>query len=280
MKLTYLGTAAAEGIPAIFCRCDVCRRASERGGRNIRTRSQALLDGRILIDFPPDTYWHTVRYGLDLTRISTLLITHVHTDHLYPGDLEMRNAGYAHLPENAPRLTVYGSSDVEPLISAYSRSDAEYPLSFSIRTVSPYQPFSPEEGYEVTALRAGHATPHPYNYLIRRADRALLYAHDTAFPSEEVFEYLKNNHVRLSLVSLDCTFAAAVRDVPSKKHMTFAENVQTRRRLLDDGTADEKTVFVLNHFSHNGGSVLYDDFAPFAAEHGFLTSYDGFEIEF
>ena len=44
MNLTYLGTAAAEGWPGIFCRCEFCERAKRLGGRDIRTRSQALLD--------------------------------------------------------------------------------------------------------------------------------------------------------------------------------------------------------------------------------------------
>ena len=44
MKLQYLGTAAAEGIPAVFCECENCIKSKENGGRNIRTRSQALID--------------------------------------------------------------------------------------------------------------------------------------------------------------------------------------------------------------------------------------------
>ena len=50
MKLTYLGTAAAEGWPAAFCNCDGCRAARRLGGRNIRTRSQALVDDALLLD--------------------------------------------------------------------------------------------------------------------------------------------------------------------------------------------------------------------------------------
>ena len=56
MKLKYLGTAAAEGIPVLFCDCDVCKKSMQLGGRNIRTRSQAIIDNTLLIDFPPDTY--------------------------------------------------------------------------------------------------------------------------------------------------------------------------------------------------------------------------------
>lgn len=61
MKIRYLGTAAAEGWPALFCSCPICTQARERGGKNLRTRTQAVLDGELLIDFPPDTYCHALR---------------------------------------------------------------------------------------------------------------------------------------------------------------------------------------------------------------------------
>ena len=54
MHFQYLGTAAAEGWPAVFCNCPLCKRAALLGGRNIRTRSQALINKDLLIDLPPD----------------------------------------------------------------------------------------------------------------------------------------------------------------------------------------------------------------------------------
>ena len=69
MKILYMGTAAAEGWPALFCSCPICTQARDHGGKNLRTRTQALLDGSLLIDFPPDTYSHALRYGSkELTR--------------------------------------------------------------------------------------------------------------------------------------------------------------------------------------------------------------------
>ena len=69
MKFHFLGTAAAEGIPALFCECAVCKEAREKGGRFIRTRSQALIDDDLLIDFNPDSYMHFLRYGIDAVKI-------------------------------------------------------------------------------------------------------------------------------------------------------------------------------------------------------------------
>ena len=56
MEIQYLGTAAAEGLPALFCDCEICRKARNTGGKEVRTRTQSIVDGKILIDFPPDTY--------------------------------------------------------------------------------------------------------------------------------------------------------------------------------------------------------------------------------
>jgi len=94
MILQYLGTGAAEGWPGMFCACEVCNTARERGGRNIRTRSQALvfankfgegtLDERLLIDLTPDTYLHYLMHNVELNKIGHLIITHSHHDHFLP----------------------------------------------------------------------------------------------------------------------------------------------------------------------------------------------------
>lgn len=60
MKIKYLGTAAYEGIPSLFCRCETCEKSRREGGRNLRSRSQALVDDELLLDFPADTVWHFI----------------------------------------------------------------------------------------------------------------------------------------------------------------------------------------------------------------------------
>ena len=69
MKIKYLGTAAYEGIPSLFCECETCKKARAFKGKNIRTRSQALINDDLLIDFPPDTLVHANTYGIDFQRI-------------------------------------------------------------------------------------------------------------------------------------------------------------------------------------------------------------------
>ena len=36
MKVCYLGTGAAEGIPALFCKCSYCEGVRVRGGKEVR----------------------------------------------------------------------------------------------------------------------------------------------------------------------------------------------------------------------------------------------------
>ena len=107
MKIKFLGTAAAEGIPALYCQCDICKDAWIHKGKNIRTRAQALIDDKILIDFGPDTYAHVLQYEVPLDTIHHVLITHKHSDHFYPADLLFRRPGYASKVEEEP-LHVYG----------------------------------------------------------------------------------------------------------------------------------------------------------------------------
>ena len=88
MKYTFYGTAAAEGIPAIFCECEACNRARKLGGKNIMTRSQSVIDGVLGIDFSADSYLHVINYGMPERDISSYLITHNHMDHFYLDDLD------------------------------------------------------------------------------------------------------------------------------------------------------------------------------------------------
>ena len=96
MKLQFLGTAAAEGMPAIFCNCEHCKEARRLGGKNIRTRSQALVNSDLLIDFPADTYYHFLLNGIEGDLIKNMLITHSHSDHLRAEEFEMRRSPFAH----------------------------------------------------------------------------------------------------------------------------------------------------------------------------------------
>ncbi len=275
MKFRFLGTAAAEGIPALWCRCEACRRSREMGGRAVRTRSQALIDDTLLIDFPADTYKHFLDNRLDLTDVSACLITHSHSDHLYPKDLEMLLPGFSHT-QDGYHMAVYGSDKVgEALAGCIPRLEKTGLASFT--EIRAFEPFS-VGAYTVTALKAIHdINAGPLFYMISDGEKTVLYAHDTHYFADEVWAYFREHGVHFDMVSLDCTNACL--PLTYVGHMGLAENVQVKERMLAEGYADACTVFVCNHFSHNGISVVYDDFVSVAGKEGFLVSYDGMILE-
>jgi len=281
MHLKYFGTAAAEGIPGMFCTCPVCRESLRLGGKNIRTRSQALVDGRLLIDFPPDTYDHMLRGGLDLPSIHALLLTHAHQDHLYAQDFENRKPGFAHVGDwdapHAQPLRVYATAKAMEFVRAEDRDRLEERSVTELHEIAAYEPFAVDD-FTVTAMTADHyAGAGPVIYAIERAGKAMLYANDTGYFPEATWDYLAQVKPYFNYVSLDCT--GMIREDYRRGHMALPVNDEVRGRLRGIGCADESTVFCAHHFSHNGG-LTHGALVEEAAKVGFLVSYDGMEIEF
>lgn len=283
MKILFMGTAAAEGVPALFCQCSHCRYAWEHGGKEIRGRCGAMIDGRLKIDFGPDSYAHMLKYHLDYLSMRALLITHGHEDHLTPTELGYRMEGFGHFPPDDVPLTVYGNEHVGELVKPFLNPHLAY---------SRIRPFETQEidGYQVTALEAVHyIDPHSDQYpveldgktfyrteeamfyLIEKAGKSILYAHDTDEFTPNDMQFLAGR--KIDLISMDCTNATWDSDYYG--HMGINDNLRMRKKLLENGAADEHTIFVANHFSHNG-LASYEEMQKRLP--GFIVSYDGLEI--
>lgn len=269
MKITFLGTAAAEGFPAVFCNCEYCNQARRLGGKNIRTRSQSLINDDMLIDFPADTYSHLLQNGIQGDAVKYLLITHGHSDHLCTHDLKMRHGCFAH-HMNVPTMQILCSPATADLIGTI-------PPGISVTTLAPYQ--TVELGpYRVTPLPARHMLESEAYIYIIQGDKTLLYAHDTGYFYQDVFDYLEKNRVAFDMVSLDCTNM----DIPisdSGTHMGFPNIERLLDRLSSMGAVRASTVKYINHFSHNGNplqSVLEER----AGQYGCSVAYDGCPVVF
>ncbi|MDL2232193.1 hypothetical protein LJC63_01255 [Ruminococcaceae bacterium OttesenSCG-928-L11] len=275
MRLKYLGTGAGECVPGFFCDCPTCTRSAALGGRNIRTRFQALIDNKLLIDFGPDTYSHIIQNKLKLWEIQTCLITHDHTDHLRAEDFELRRHKIAHFNGERP-LQVYGTAPagnkIRPIISEH-HLDEQNRVFF--HEIIPFQTFQ-SDGYTITPLKAEHNPKcDPVMYLIQHNGKSILLAHDTGVFPEESWSYLSSCGIVFDLISYDCT--GGVETDSGGRHMSLPINLDVRHRLEKLGVVSSQTKHCLSHFSHNGHAV-YDDFVPIAEKEGFLVSYDGMEI--
>ena len=278
MKFQYLGTAAAEGIPGMFCNCPVCQRTREAGGKNYRSRAQAIINEDLMLDFGPDTYWHTCRFGLDLSKVQFLLITHAHDDHLTPKELHYRENGFAYLfGDKNNDDSAYGKLNV--FLSEQSRSflppDIQNSNTLDLHTIRAFEPFS-IGCYTITALTAHHAPGYgALMYLIDDGKKIVLYAHDTGFFPSDTMEYLKNTRPQPDFISLDCT---GVLSTCGPHHMNLADATQMKQQLIDIGCAKENTLWYVNHFSHNG-FCTHDELVPLAKKEGFSVSYDGLTLD-
>ena len=146
MKITYLGSGGAEGVPAAFCSCPSCRMARALGGRQKRLRSSVLINDDLLIDLSPDFLTVSAACG-PLDGLRFVLLTHAHEDHCALHQLMYKST-------ETP-LDVYGN---EKCRAKYLAADGEIGgiKGAAFHTLHPFDVLRLAD-YTVTALPANHA---------------------------------------------------------------------------------------------------------------------------
>lgn len=286
MKIKYLGTAASEGWPAVFCDCDICREAAKRGGKDLRFRSGVKIDDDILLDVSPDLYAAVQKFGVSLKDIRHAFITHGHSDHFNVHLLHWYGPNFNHT-NSGDKLNVYGSTGVHKRFDAQEKewNDQYIEGWLEYKEVNPFETIHVDENTTLTALPAVHARPGEgaQTYLVERGGSRMLYLHDTAEVVEEFYTFLKGK--RVDMVSLDATVGPKeLKD--GKGHMNFERDVEAFRRMKQEGIADENTKFVVNHIcihpchdKETGRMYFHDDMQKMMDEYGVIVAYDGMELE-
>jgi phosphoribosyl 1,2-cyclic phosphate phosphodiesterase len=275
MKILFLGTAAAEGWPGLFCTCDICRRALEAGGKNIRTRPSMLIDGQILIDPGPDLYHHVLTHGLRLADLSGILVTHSHADHIAAREFHFTYPPFAYRDMTRP-LPVCGNAEVLDLIRKAVRcdDDAEIRKSFALDLclVEPGRSFQIAD-HTITPLWADHAeTEQCVFYHVETAGKSFLQANDTGYLPDQTWAWLENR--RIDGVSLDCT-NGKLKD--RKNHMGVDGIIDVVERLRKQGQLAPTAPALATHFSHNGG-LLHHELESALGPADIAVAYDGLEV--
>lgn len=284
--VTILGSAAAEGVPAYFCDCRVCREAARRGGREIRNRTSYNFGGVLQIDYGPDIMQAFQRFRDRMNAVRHVLITHPHDDHLAAEEFGFHGRGFCNVPSmpGVP-LTIHGTGPTRERVrhgfhcadeAEVGRRLASAGLEFQL--FRPLDTFEfPDIGATVRAFPADHAPGlEAVVFLVTMGGRTVFFCNDTGLLPDVSWEALGNlsGRLRIDVAILDDCFG--LREC-EHGHMGKGAVLETFDRLDSLRLSDGATVKVVNHFSHNAGQ-LQDELEAFFLPRGILVGYDGMEL--
>ncbi len=284
MKLTFLGTSAANAFPEAFCRCANCQAARRQGGPSLRKRASLLVNDDLLIDLGPDIMSAAQQYGLALGGVQYCLQTHAHADHLDASHFLSRSPGYGVV--GAPRLHFYASPgslrEVERLLvrdcapGRFGDAENNAKLNLAVHPVQPLQPFDAGP-YRVIAFPANHdPVVEPLLYAIQSQGRTIFYGTDTAVLSERAWQGFHDFGLRFDRVVLDHTYGTLSK---GGDHLNAAEFVEHMARLRREGLLAEGARCLATHIAHDGNPA-HAELVQHASVQGYDVAYDGLVVEF
>ena len=245
MKLKILGTAAAEALPALFCQCELCLEAKRRGGKNIRTRTSAMIGCKYKIDFPPDSYMHMVTYKLDFGKLEYLLITHPHFDHFSMQDLRLYRKHNAYLKSSTPLKIYMSETAYNSLISSGYINDLSQMNSMEFNIVSPYIRYETEDLY-FTPVIVNHAKSLIcYNFYIEiKNGKNIFYSLDAKSFPQETISFLKGCSIDICIADATSLYS------PTDTHRDIYDVMEFFNFLRKNNILSTNAEFIVNHFSN------------------------------
>jgi len=267
LRLIFLGTGDADGIPALGCRCEICRK-SVYSEKNRRTRASILLDlgdYSILIDAAPEIRYQLNRYKLNEKYINTVLITHWHYEH-WIGIIELHSWDRKKTQKIEPKFTIFMNKYafhqynkiLNPFINATNTWLKE---RYNIKVVEEYMRIKLNDSIEIFTIPLDHTIP-TTGYLIHISDTCIGYLVDTGIElSSRTIENIKDCR---DLIILDVTWYKK----EGKGHMSireaidFVNNIKPLKAFATHighkNLLHEELDQVLKHKTNNVLSAAYD----------------------
>lgn len=277
MKIKFMGTGAAEGVPSVFCKCEYCEKIRLAGESEYRTRTQVIIDGVLGVDFPPDAFSNCLKRGYNLADLRYLLVTHSHMDHFYAHDFILRGYKYARL--SVPVLEIYGNSEVKKVFDECTAREMKpsVAVNLSFTEIKPFTEFE-VGGYRVITIPARHCTTEDaLLFYIEKGGKGYLHLHDSGRISDEAIAFLLGRKVKAQVVAFDCTFVGQTAGENSR-HMGIEDNMIIKEKLLKAGVIDNNSQIIITHFSHNANPTRAN-LAYYEREYSVTAAYDGMTVE-
>jgi len=262
MKIKLLGTGAADGIPAFHGDCRVCKHAREHGGKDMRSRSAAVIDGSLKVDLPPDTLMQMHQSKSNARDWTGLIFTHSDEDHFAVDQLQYALHPFTDMDHMG--FTIYANATIAKQI--WERYPA-WPLEVAIT-----RSFCPVEhgAFRIIPIRAKHGAQgeDAHNLIFERGGKTFLYATDTGIWPEETWFHLRD--FRLDALVIECTNGFVPNDYDG--HLDIKQCCDVVERLRKMGTLSSNSRVVTTHHSHHGGAThaeLEEALNPYGIEPGF-----------
>ena len=238
----------------------------------MRMRTATLISDNLLLDCGPDLVTATQRFGVQLSHLETLLVTHAHSDHLLPSNLIWRGEGFC--PTPLTPLRVFGP---RPVIRTLRR-DQHWPMlaetgAVSLETVRAGQRWQSGQ-YQITALPATHDPGRTaLLYIVSDGTRKLFYATDSGPLSERAWR----------IVAHEAPFDAVLMEetMGHTPHRDYHHNVESflkaHQRFVREKWLTEKAKFVAFHFSHQDNPP-HDELVRYFSPQDVIVAHDGMEL--
>ena len=271
-----MGTGAAEGVPAMFCNCEICNNIRKNGDSEFRTRSQILIDDVLSIDFPPEAYSHSLRFGVKYSALKYILVTHSHMDHFYAHDFILR--GYKYAQTECNTVEIYGNAEVTKAFSECRAREMKPDVAphRKMNVIKPDSEFS-LGGYRIISIPAEHGrTEDALLYYIEKDGKGYLHLYDTGNVTLEAIDFLADRGAKAQVASYDCTFGDNSGNLTAR-HMGISDVEIIRNRLKDKGIINGDTVNVITHFAHNS-NPSFAHLKEIEEKHNVVAAHDGMLI--
>ena len=252
MKLTFIGTGAA----------DWDWRNMPPGTRG----STATLIGRsCLIDAGPTVVHSLDSFGMKLSQIAHVVITHSHNDHFQPTTIAAIAAA------RKGKVTIWAVSQALSMLEGFPcvKHEIAAGAQFKCGRVA------------FTALPSNHQTSFPeeqtLNFLIESGDKKLLYSLDGAWMIAKAKNLLTKalGGRALDAVVWDATCGPTLNDWRFAEHNDLAMIDAMRKSMLGAGLVSPETKHVFNHLARTLWPTDASARATLAAEYGGIIAEDG-----
>lgn len=248
MKIKFLGTSAGWPLPRLGCEDKIC---SSNDPRDRRTRSQALVNDRLLLDTGPDTYLHLSQPDVNPTSIRYAAITHEHPDHTF-GLWDLGHIYNARLIKVIINPSTFRKIRKLFFYKEYEVLKTEAASSVAIN------------GLVVSLLPVNH-TNSSFGILVQEGGKGFFWAPDfKTFPAETI-----NILKKIDLIAMD----ASELKISNRSHQTVEEGIDLGKKLQAENV----------YFIHIGHRTLphreLDEFVQRRGGKNFHIAYDGLEIK-